>query len=360
MNTILRYFRGNSTIVTAVISIVLGLCVGALALMAIGHNPWTAYRTMFMNSLAEPYGVGESLVAITPLILTGLAVALAYGSGLFNIGVEGQLIVGQVAAYAVAHQSPFPGVVTVPLAILAGMVAGAAWGGVLGWLKTWRGVHEVISGIMMNFMALYLSNVIIRQWFSVNRSITSEVLPESTHLNWEFFSQISGGSRLHVGFILALLAVVLMHILLSHTRWGFKIRVTGQSPQAASYAGISSRRVTLLVLVLSGSLAGLAGVCEVLGSGHRITVLTGFEMLGFDGIAVAFLGAATPLGVVLAATLFGVLRYGAKDLLMIDRIPTEISQIVLAAILFMVAANISNRLFARWRSWRRVGSQRVQ
>lgn len=343
MQTILSRVLKNSTFITSIISILLGILVGAIMMIMAGYDPILAYNALFASALLQPYDLGETIRTITPLILIGLAVALAFRTGLFNIGVEGQVIVGQLVAVIIGLKLGLPPVLHAVVAIIGGGLAGALWAAVPGLLKAIRGVHEVIVSIMMNFIALNLSNVLIRRWLAQGTDSTPEI-PESASIQMDFLSQLFGGARVHVGIFIALVAVFIMYYLLWKTKLGYELRAVGYNPLASEYAGMSVKRNILLSMMISGSFAGIAGAAELLGTSGYQSIQATFTGIGFDGIAVALLGANTPIGVILASILFGVLTYGGGNMQFEAGVPFEVIRVVFAAIILFVAANISGPL----------------
>jgi simple sugar transport system permease protein len=324
-------------------------------MLVAGYNPIQAYNALFVSALFQPYDFGETIRTVTPLLLSGLAVALAFRTGLFNIGVEGQFIVGQLAAVIVALHLPLPPVLHMLVAMLAGAVAGAIWAAVPGWLKATRGVNEVIVTIMMNFIALYLSNVLIRVWLT-NGADSTERIPESASLRLSFLSEMFDGARIHLGIVFAILSAILMYILVWRTRLGFELRAVGHSPLAAEYAGMSVKKSIILSMMISGSFAGLAGAGEALGTSGYIAIQPAFTGIALDGIAVALLGANSPIGVTLAALLFGVLTYGGGNMQFEAGVPFEVIRVVFAAIILFVAANVSGRIMEWFKRKKRGGT----
>jgi simple sugar transport system permease protein len=278
----------------------------------------------------------ESLVASTPYIYAGLAVALGFRSGLFNIGVEGQLFIGAIfAAYVGYRFTGLPAIIHLPLAILAGAVGGALWGFIPGWLKAKTGGHEVINTIMLNYIAFRLSEWLLNGPMRRPESFNpvSPTIAESAILPRFFESPI----RFHGGFFLSLLAAWLVYWFMFRTRWGFDLRTVGANPNAARYAGMNIVWVTIIAMSLSGALAGLAGGNEVLGVNYNLA-LAFSAGYGFDAIALALLGKNHPLGVVLAALLFGTLRSGALGMQLAAGIPIDIISVLQALILAFIAA----------------------
>jgi simple sugar transport system permease protein len=278
----------------------------------------------------------ESMVASTPYIFAGLAVALGFRSGLFNIGVEGQLFLGAIFSAFVGYSfTGLPAIIHLPLAILAGAVGGGLWGFIPGWLKAKTGGHEVINTIMLNYIAFRLSDWLLSGPMKRPESfnpVSPNIMP-SAMLPRFFADPI----RFHLGFFLALFTAWLVYWFLFKTRWGFTLRTVGANPYAARYAGMNVYTSIILAMTLSGALAGLAGANETLGVNHNLAMAfsSGY---GFDAIALALLGNNHPLGVVLASLLFGTLRSGAARMQLSAGIPIDIISIMQAMILAFIAA----------------------
>jgi simple sugar transport system permease protein len=316
---------------------------------------WDTYKALFTGSVGVPSdifnalrsgdGVAinraftpffESLVQSTPYIFAGLAVALGFRVGLFNIGAEGQIFVGAMGTVWVATTlKGLPTLVHVPLALLGGAICGGIWGMIPGWLKAKTGAHEVINTIMMNYIAFRLTEYMLTGFLKdPNKSTPISAPIEKSAWLPRFFDD---PNRFHAGFFIALLMAFLVYWLLFKTSWGFELRTVGLNPNAARYSGMNIVRSTVITMFLSGALAGLAGANEVLGVNHNLAVAfsSGY---GFDSIALALLGNSHPVGVVLAALLFGFLRNGAIQMQIQAGIPIDIISILQALILAFIAA----------------------
>lgn len=332
-----------TNILIPLISVFLGILVGAIIMLFIGQNPIEGYMALLSGAFGEIYYFGEMLRMMTPLIFAGLAVAFAFRTGLFNIGVEGQLIVGWLASVSVGILIDAPLIIHLPLAIAAGALAGALWGFIPGFLKARFQVHEVIVTIMMNYVALYLSNSLIRTYLLAPGERT-ERISETASLASPFLQSITDFSRLHYGFFLAIFAGVVLWFILWKTTLGFELRAVGYNKHASDYAGMNVNRNIVLAMVISGAFAGVAGAMEGLGTYGYMSILAGFTGTGFNGIAVALLGANTSIGVFLAAALFGALTVGAPNMQSQAGIPPELVNIVIALIIFFVASSYLIRL----------------
>ena len=319
-----------------IISIILGLIVGAIVMLFSGYNPVEGYIALWNGIFGDTYAIGETIRQISPYILAGLAVAFAFRTGLFNIGVEGQLIVGWFAAAYVGSAFTMPMYIHLPLSLLAAAVAGALWGLIPGLLKAKFRVHEVIVTIMMNYIALHVVNALIKT-VSGGGFKTDKIQPTAS-LRSDFLSNLTDYSTLHYGIFVALSMVIVMWFILEKTKTGFELKSVGFNENASQYAGMNVNKNIVLSMVISGAFAGLGGAMEALGTFGNMTSRGGFTGIGFDGIAVALLGANTPLGVIFGASLFGSLKYGANNMPNAANIPLEIVSIVIALIIFFVAS----------------------
>jgi simple sugar transport system permease protein len=311
--------------------------------------PIEAYAALLEGSLGSVQAFGSSLNNATPLIFAGLAVAFGFRAGLFNIGANGQFLFGAFCAVVVGTMSIAPFPLHLLLALAAGFAGGAFWGFIPGILKAWRGAHEVVTTIMLNFIAYQLLNLAASTWFrdpAATFPKTRDILPSAG------LPIIIADTRLHAGILLGLLTALIVWFVLFKTTRGFEIRTVGINPFAAKYAGIRPGMITVLTMSISGALAGLGGAAVNLG----VTKTYPAEYLinyGFDGIAVALLGRAHPAGVVGAALLFGSLRAGAGSMQRATAIPIDIITIVQAFIILFVAAEPVLRRAIPWIRQRR-------
>jgi len=340
-------------------AVVCAFAVGAIVVLIIGDSPLQVYGLLLGSALSWPDGIGYTLFFATPLIFTGLAVAVALRGGLLNIGAEGQLY---VAAFATAWVgitfAGLPSILLVPLCCLAAVVAGAAWAAIPGVLKARFGSHEVINTIMLNFVAIALVGYLTQYDYRVagDPIMETATIGESAHIArlGRFIPGLPERIPLNVAFLLALVASWAVYVLLWKTKWGYEIRATGQNPAAAEYGGISIRRQIVVTMAISGALAGMVGINEVLG--YRYRYYDGFsDSYGFTGIAVALLGRNHPAGVLLAALLFAVLQRGGVPVdAFTQLVSKDIVQILQALVILFVAAE------AMFRSRRKVTAGRGQ
>lgn len=322
----------------AVLAMLLGLALGLSVTWAAGENPWHVLKILCRGAFGTRFDLGLTLFYATPLTFTGLSVAVAFQAGLFNVGAEGQLTLGALAAAAVGALWPGLQFPAAPLvAGLAAIGAGAFWGFVPGWLRARRGSHEVINTIMLNFIAAGLASYVALHWLRNPDSQNPEtraVGPGYLFHFWSFFE----GSPVSAALFLAFVAAAAVHVLLWRTVVGFELRAVGQNEAAARAAGIDVARIRILAMTLAGALAGMVGIVEVLGNSGKFRV--GFSPeYGFMGIAVALLGQNRPAGVLAAALLFGALHKGTSELdLETEHVTRELALVLQALIILTVSA----------------------
>ncbi|MBV9170122.1 MAG: ABC transporter permease [Chloroflexi bacterium] len=304
-----------------------------------GGDVLLAYRGLWEGSLGRPASISETLVWATPYIFGGLAVALAFKAGLFNIGVEGQIGVGSLASvyvgYAVTWLS-FP--LHLIAAVLAGTLAGAIWGGIPGFLKARTGAHEVIVTIMLNYVAIQMTSFLVSGPMKDPNPLIANAQTPKILQSARLPPMLPDPQyRVHWGFVIAILAALAIWWLLQRSTLGFEIRVVGANANAARYAGIAVGKTMVVAMAISGGLAGLAGSLEVVGLNFYHTA--GFSVgYGFDSIAVALLGRGDPIGVIPSALLFGALRAGSSRMQFLSQIPIDIIDVIQALVLIFVAA----------------------
>ncbi|SHJ60411.1 ABC transporter permease [Tepidibacter formicigenes] len=328
----------NDTLLYTLISIFLGLIVGAIVLTASGFNPIEGYSEMLNGIFGKPKYMAWTIIKATPLILTGLSVAFAFRTGLFNIGAEGQFIVGALAATLVGYFLHLPAIIHIPLTLISGCIAGALWGGISGFLKSKFGVNEVISTIMLNWIAFYLSNYFIMlEGFRKPNSEASYDIQRTATIDITWLKSLVGpATKVNWGIVIALILIIIISYVLYKTTLGFELRAVGFNKYAAEYAGINVNKSMVISMAIAGLLAGAAGAMHVMGVSHKITILAAQEGYGFDGIAVSLIGNNTPLGALLAGLLFGALKYGGGKMQNIGA-PTEVINIVIGSIIYFIA-----------------------
>jgi len=291
------------------------------------------------GALLRPSGLVNTLVATAPLILTGLAVAIPFHAGLFNIGAEGQYMIGALCGALVGIYIDLPPGIHVIVTLMAGIAGGMLWGAIPGILKAWLHSHEVINTIMLNFIAIALVNMIVRNFIKDPNpsTVQSSPLADTAQYGRIPFPGVTA-SRLHLGIFIAVLMAVLAWYFLFKTTWGYSLRTTGLNPSAAQYAGIRPKRIYVLAMVLGGGMAGLAGLIEVQGLVVPVLPVNFAAGYGFDAIAVSLLAGNNPLAIIPAALIFGVLRVGGDFLQMRAGLSVHIISIFRALILLLVAA----------------------
>lgn len=318
------------------VAVFTGLVAGGLLILATGNNPVFAYKALFNGALGSPYGIGESLVETMPLLLSGLAVALAFQGSLFNIGVEGQLAMGAISAAILGLAvHGLPPVVHITACLLVGTVAGAAWAAIPGYLKAKRGVHEVISTIMMNYIAFNFTAYLVLPGGPL---AASDVMGATIRIeNSATLPLLLRGTRLTPGILIAGVMMILVWFLLSRTRLGYRIRMVGKNREAAECAGINILQTMVACMTISGGLAGLAGALEITGVLHRFfyTFSPGY---GFEAIAIALIGQLNPFGVSVAALLFGILSSGSVLMQTQTNVSIYVIQVFSGVIVIFIAA----------------------
>lgn len=332
------------TMAVPVISVLASFLAGAILIAAVGENPIYVYWVFLKNSFFDLNGLGYTLFYATPLIFTGLAVAFGFRCGLFNIGGEGQLYMGAMAITIVAlWMDGTSAWIMIPVLFVTGFLAGGIWGGIPGVLKAQFGGHEVINTIMMNFIAYSIVNYLVlgplkREGTQV---LETSFIPDAGKIPKfnEWFSWIPETQPLNAGFIVALITCALVYVILWKTKWGFEIRSVGISNSVAKYAGIGVKKNMILAMFLSGGFAGMVGIHEVMG--FRYTFHDSFaNQAGFVGIAVALLGRNHPVGVILAAILFGALNRGSLFLdIEFDSLSRDLVMVLQGIIVLFVATD---------------------
>lgn len=337
-------------VLVPIISVFLALVVGGILLLAAGADPIQTYRAMFDGAFGTPYARSETMVKAIPLMLTSLAVSIAFRMRFWNIGAEGQLVMGAIATAWVPlfllHDKGVPAHTLLLLMGLAAFVAGALWGLIPASLKAFLRVNEIITTLMLNYVAILLLDYLYtgpwkdKEGYGFPGTASFKELAALPRLpEW-----LNAG-RVHVGLIIALVAALLIWLLLLRTKWGYEIRVTGENPEAARYAGINLARNFLLVMVVSGGLAGLAGYGQVAGIAFRLQkgIAVGD---GFTAIIIAWLAKLHPLGVLLVAILMAGLSTGGDQITITMGLPAAMARVVQGAILFFV---LGGDIFVRYR-----------
>ena len=331
--------RINREFLVGLIAVLLGLVAGALLMLATGNEVLEGYRFLFAGGLMNLERIGNTLATATPLVLTGLSVAFAFRTGLFNIGTPGQVLIGGMLATIVGLTIDLPKVPLLTLSVSAAVLGGALWGVIPGLLKARFNVHEVVSGIMMNWIAYWITYYLMPAYFKGAYETESRQIPEAASLKVSWLTSLFAGSYINIGLFLAVVAVILVAVVLERTVLGYQLKAVGFNRHAAEYAGISVNRNIVLSMMIAGALSGLGGAALYTGyaSSMQIGVM---PSQGFDGIAVALLGANSPLGVVGAALFFGVLQSGKGFMNAMTDIPPEIGDTIIASIIYFAATSV--------------------
>ncbi len=323
-------------IITSVLAGLVGLAGGAIIMALWGYPPIAAYQAVFSSVFGSLYGFGSTLAQATPLILTGLTFAIGVRGGLFNIGAEGQMFLGAIGAVAVSLIS-LPVGLHLIVALLAGMLAGALWSMPASILKTTRGIHEVISTIMLNWIALYLGMYLVIDWLGDPGRAEKSISAAPT-------ARLPGmlsGTSLTYALVVSVIFALIMFFLVWKTTLGFELRVVGQNPGAANYAGINENFSVHSTFILGGMAAGLAGALQIVGHPPTFALYADFSTvrnLGFDGIGVALIGRNHPIGVIFAAIFFAGLNVGARTMQITAGVPLEMVRIIQGVIVIALAA----------------------
>ena len=327
------------------------LGVGAIMLITLGVNPGEAYGALWEGAFGSTNAIAETLVKATPLLLVGLGICIAFRASVINIGAEGQMIIGGLFATQVGLVfTDAPGWMVIAMAIFAGFVGGAIWGGIPGALKAYFNVNEILSTVMMNAIAVQIMNFMLRgPMIDPAQLEKASKIPQTARLADAFrLPRLLMPTRLHLGFVIALVLAILVYILLWRTTLGYRIRAVGQNPHASRYGGIRVRRRIVTALLLSGALAGVAGAIQVYGVNYRMITdgsASGFTgSAGFNGIVAALFGQLHPIGTIPASIFFGALLVGANKMQRVVQIPSAlITALNGLVVIFVVSSEIWRR-----------------
>ena len=336
-------YISESTFIHILLSIILGFLVGAIFLQIMGLSVGAAYGRL-LNSVTSLKGFSYVIVYSVPYIVAGLSVAFSFKTGVFNIGAEGQFVMGSMAAATVGILFPnVPKPLLIPLCFLAAMAAGALWGIIVGVLKTKWGINEVLSMIMFNWIAFYLSNFIAGLPAIKNEGsaeATKNIADNASMLFSKDFIKSAGlCPTANWGILIAILAMLIVWFVIEKTTLGYELKAVGYNKFAAEYGGISVNRSILTALAISGALAGLAGALQLMGMGKRISIFTSQEGFGFAGIVVALIGASNPFGVFIAGLFYGALMFGGSKL-NLEGVPTQLINVIVGTVVFFIAISV--------------------
>ena len=321
-------------ILVPLVSILLAFIIGCIVMAALGANPFVALQSLFAGAFGSARNIGTTLARSTPLIFTGLCACFAYRCGVFNLGGEGQFIIGSIVCCYVATQSGIEGLPAIILCLALGALAGGLWAAIPGLLKIYRGQNEMIISIMLNYVATLLMGVVYTNWLRDGTVPQTASVPDATKLSRLF------GLRVTTAFVLALVTGVLIYYFLFHTSKGFQLRAVGLNMTAAQFNGFAVKKYILMSFIVSGAIAGLGGSAELMGTQYRL--INGFAAgYGFDGVAMALIGQLHPLATILVAVFFGVLRVGSTTMQAATGVPTSVSDIIQALVIVFTVAGLA-------------------
>ncbi|MDD2574615.1 MAG: ABC transporter permease [Firmicutes bacterium] len=330
----------GKSFITALVAVLLGLLAGAVLMVFIGANPFSGYLYLFRGGLMTIERVGNTLATATPLILTGLSVAFAFRTGLFNIGAAGQMLIGGLCATAVGLTLVLPKPLLLTVMVAAAILGGAVWGLVPGLLKAKFNVHEVVATIMMNWISYWTVYYVVPAYFKgAYLETESRKISEAASLKVEWLTGLFGGSYINLGLFLALISVIVIAFIIDRTIFGYELKAVGFNRHASEYAGIKANRSIIMSMMIAGAMAGLGGATFYVGYASNIQIGV-LPTQGFDGIAVSLLGGNSPWGVFGAAVFFGMLHSGKGFMNAMTRIPPEIADTIIATIIYFSATSI--------------------
>ena len=321
-----------------IIAIIIGFLVGAIFLTIAGISPAVAYGKLFSSIFSKPKYLVWTLVYAAPLIFTGLSVAFSFRTGVFNIGAEGQFVIGGLVACILGIVLKLPAGIHAIVCLVAAAAAGCIWSLIVGVLKVKRGIHEVLSFIMFNWIAFYLSNYMVNLPF-IHRDkteATQDIAASARLLLPESLRNALGCTSAHWGFVLAVVAAIVIWIIIEKTTLGYKLKAVGFNSSAAEYGGIDANKSILTALGISGLLSGLGGAVQVLGMSGRLSQFAGQEGFGFEGITVALIGSSNPIGCIFSGLFYGAMKYGGSKLSIV-KAPSEVVDIIMGCVVLLIA-----------------------
>ena len=328
----------ESNVLYTIIAIIAGLLIGAVFLMIAGISPAVAYGKLFSSIFSKPKYLVWTLVYASPLIFTGLSVAFSFRTGVFNIGAEGQFVIGGLVACVLGIVLKLPAGLHAIVCLVAAAAAGCIWSLIVGVLKVKRGIHEVLSFIMFNWIAFYLSNYVVNLP-GIHRDsseATQDVAASARLLMPEGLRSTLDCSNAHWGIVLAVIAAVIIWVIIEKTTLGYKLKAVGFNSNGAEYGGIDANKSILTALGISGLLSGLGGAVQVLGMAGRLSQFAGQEGFGFEGITVALIGSSNPIGCIFSGLFYGAMKYGGSKLSIV-KAPSEVVDIIMGCIVLLIA-----------------------
>lgn len=330
-----RKGKSLAGVIVPLLSILLAIAIGSVIIAFLGSNPGVALRSLVMGAFGSKPNIGTTFTKATPLIYTGLCACFAYNCGVFNLGGEGQFIIGSIAACYVTLATGITGPAAMVLALLAGALAGGLWGFIPGILKITRGQNEMIISIMFNYIAMLLMGVVFTNWLREGSVPQTAAVPKESQL-----PRMITGMRMTWGFVIAIVLGILLYYFLYRTSGGFKLRAVGINATASRFNGFPVRRYILLSFIISGAIAGLGGSQELLGTQFRL--INGFASgYGFDGVAMALIGQLHPIATIFVAIFFAALRAGATTMQAATGVPTSVSDIIQALVIVFTVAGMA-------------------
>ncbi len=321
-------------VLVPVISVILSLIIGGIIMAALGANPIVAFQSLWKGAFGSLRNVGTTLCRATPLIFTTLCYCFAYRCGVFNLGGEGQFIMGSIVCCIIATQSGITGVPAIIICLIAGTIAGGIWAAIPGLLKVFRGQNEMIITIMLNYVATLFMGAIYTNWFRDGSVPQTVPVPDETKLNGLF------GLRVTMGFVIAVVIGILIYYFLFYSSSGFKLRAVGLNQTAARFSGFPVKTYVLVSFIISGAIAGIGGSAEILGTQYRL--INGYASgYGFDGVAMALIAQLHPLAGIVVAIFFAALRVGATTMQTVTGVPTSVSDIIQALVIVFTVAGLA-------------------
>lgn len=336
----------ESNVLYTIIAIIAGLLIGAVFLMIAGISPAVAYGKLFSSIFSKPKYLVWTLVYASPLIFTGLSVAFSFRTGVFNIGAEGQFVIGGLVACVLGIVLKLPAGLHAIVCLAAAAAAGCIWSLIVGILKVKRGIHEVLSFIMFNWIAFYLSNYVVNLP-GIHRDsseATQDVAASARLLMPEGLRSTLDCSNAHWGIVLAVIAAVIIWVIIEKTTLGYKLKAVGFNSNGAEYGGIDANKSILTALGISGLLSGLGGAVQVLGMAGRLSQFAGQEGFGFEGITVALIGSSNPIGCIFSGLFYGAMKYGGSKLSIV-KAPSEVVDIIMGCVVLLIAISHVFKVF---------------
>lgn len=338
--------RSLGSFVVPLLSILLAFIIGGIIMVALGADPFAAVKYLFQGAFGSKGNIGTTLTKATPLMFTSLCACFAYKCGVFNLGGEGQFLMGSIAAFLTAYFTGTTGFVGIVLALLAGTLAGGIWGMIPGVLKITRGQNEMIISIMLNYVATLFMGVIYTSWIRDASVPQTPAIADEVHL-----PRIITGMRFTWGFVIAVAVGLILYYVLFWTSAGFRLRAVGCNLTASRFNGIPVKRFMLASFIVSGAIAGLGGGAELLGTQFRL--INGYGAgYGFDGVAMALIGQLHPIATMVVALFFAVLRVGSTTMQAATGVPTSVSDIIQALVIVFSVAGMALTKLPEFQAWR--------